>query len=64
LTTSSDKGGKKNRKTVYRMEYFVRQIGELSGSVILILALLIGLSVGWFLRGQININSAGNEQVS
>jgi len=44
------------------MEYFVRQIGELSGSVILILALLIGLSVGWFLRGQININSAWNEQ--
>lgn len=46
------------------MEYFVRQIGEFSGSAILILALLIGLSIGWFLRGQININSALNEQVS
>ena len=48
------------------MEYFVRQIGEFSGSVILILALLIGLSIGWFLRGQMNINSAFrlNEQVS
>ena len=36
----------------------MRQIGEFSGSVILILAVLIGLSIGWFLRGQININSA------
>ncbi|XP_020622431.1 peptidyl-tRNA hydrolase 2, mitochondrial-like [Orbicella faveolata] len=44
------------------MEYFVKQIGEFSGSAILILALLIGLSTGWFLRGQININGALNEQ--
>jgi len=40
----------------------VKQIGEFSGSAILILALLIGLSTGWFLRGQININGALNEQ--
>lgn len=46
-----------------RMEYFVRHIGEFSGSVILILALLIGLSIGWFLRGQITLNGAMNEQV-
>lgn len=46
------------------MEYFVKQIGEFSGSAILILALLIGLSTGWFLRGQTNINGALNEQVS
>ena len=48
------------------MEYFVGQIGEFSGSVILMLALLTGLSIGWFLRGQMNINSAFrlNEQVS
>jgi len=44
------------------MEYFVKQIGEFSGSAILILALLIGLSTGWFLRGQTNINGALNEQ--
>lgn len=44
-----------------RMEYFVRHIGEFSGSVILILALLIGLSIGWFLRGQ---TATMNEQVS
>jgi len=46
------------------MEYFVKQIGEFSVLAILILVLLIGLSTGWFLRGQININNALNEQVS
>ena len=31
-------------------------MGEFSGSVILILALLIGISLGWFLRGQRKTN--------
>jgi len=34
-----------------KMEYFVMHMEELSGSVILILAFLVGISLGWFLRG-------------
>lgn len=38
------------------MEYFVRHMEEFSGSVIVIVALLLGISIGWFLRGQTTIN--------
>lgn len=34
-----------------RLEYFVMNMEQFSGSVILVLALLIGMSLGWFLRG-------------
>ncbi|KAL9981200.1 hypothetical protein ACROYT_G009871 [Oculina patagonica] len=43
------------------MEYFLRHMGGYSGSFILILALLIGISIGWFLRGRTKVNSATNE---
>lgn len=42
------------------MEYFVRQMEEFSGSVILIVALLMGISIGWFLRGHTTINRVTN----
>ena len=38
-------------------------MGEYSGSLILILALLIGISIGWFLKGRSKVNSATNEPV-
>lgn len=34
-----------------KMEYFKMNVEELSGSGILILAFLIGISLGWILRG-------------
>ena len=37
---------------VYRIGYFVVDMEELSGSVILLLAFLVGSFLGWFLRGQ------------
>ena len=37
---------------MYRIGYFVIDMEELSGSVILLLAFLVGSFLGWFLRGQ------------
>ena len=37
---------------MYRIGYFVVDMEELSGSVILLLAFLVGSFLGWFLRGQ------------
>lgn len=43
---------------VSKMEYLVMHMKELSGSVILVLAFLIGISVGWILKG---FNSQRND---
>ena len=41
-----------NCRVVYRIGYFVIDMEELCGSVILLLAFLVGSFLGWFLRGQ------------
>ena len=40
-----------------KKEYFMKNIEDLSGSFILILAVFVGVCLGWFLRG---LRSKGN----
>ena len=40
-----------------KKEYFMKNIEDLSGSFILILAVFVGVCLGWFLRGR---RSKGN----
>ena len=46
-----------------KKEYFMKNIEDLSGSFILILAVFVGVCLGWFLRGRLRSKGNNDQEV-